>query len=93
MYNLDENGVTTVQAPGRVVTAKGKKQVAAATSQEKGDLSTLCCAINAGETFIPPFIIFPRVYMRDCFMEGTPPGSLGVAHKTGYMNRDLFCEK
>lgn len=90
IFNLDETGVTTVQSPAKVVSTKGKKQVGATASQERGETTTLCCAINAGGTYIPPFFIFPRVFMKDSFMNGTSPGAKGVASKSGYMNTELF---
>ncbi|XP_067939911.1 uncharacterized protein [Watersipora subatra] len=81
---------TTVQNPGRVVSSRRKKQVGATSSQERGQLSTMCCAINAAGTYIPPFFIFPRKNMKMCFMNGTLPGSKGCAVPSGYMNSDLF---
>ncbi|GLD75025.1 uncharacterized protein AKAME5_002635800 [Lates japonicus] len=47
IYNVDETGVTTVQSPKQVVAEKGKKQVGAITSAERGELVTVVCAINA----------------------------------------------
>lgn len=68
----------------------GKKQVGATSSQERGELSTIFCAINAGGTYLPPFFIFPRVNMKESFMKSAPPGPKGEAAKSGYMNSDLF---
>ena len=90
---MDETGVTTVQKPRRVVSSKGKRQVGATSSQERGELSTLCCCVNAGGNHIPPFFIFPRVHMKDSFLNGVPPGTKGVAVKTGYMNGEIFAEQ
>ena len=90
IYNLDETGVTTVQKPGKVISSLGKKQVGVSTSQERGELVTLCCAVNASGSHIPPFFIFPRVRMKDCFLNGAPPGSHGIAASSGYMNSDIF---
>lgn len=47
IYNCDETGVTTVQRPVKVLAGKGIKQVRSMTSQEKGQLVTVCCTINA----------------------------------------------
>ena len=70
----------------------GKKQVGVVTSTERGELVTLCAAISAAGSQIPPFFIVPRVKMKDCFLNGAPPGSYGVANASGYMNTDLFVE-
>lgn len=93
IYNLDETGLTTVQVPCKVVSTKGKKQVGATASQERGELSTLCCAASANGGFIPPFMIFPRVNMKQCFLNGTSPGTKGIATKSGYMNSQIFAEE
>lgn len=53
----------------------------------------MCCAINASGSHIPPFYIFPRVFMKKTFMNGYAPGAKGVAFKTGYMNTELFADE
>lgn len=93
IYNVDETGITTVQAPGKVVSATGKKQVGSISSQERGELTTMCCAISASGNHIPPFYIFPRVFMKESFMNGCAPGAKGVAIKTGYMNTEIFADE
>jgi hypothetical protein len=35
-------------------------------------------------------LIFPRVRMKPQFADGTPPGSLSVCHKSGWMQLELF---
>ncbi|XP_067944474.1 uncharacterized protein [Watersipora subatra] len=90
IYNLDETGVTTVQNPGKVISVMGKKQVGATASQERGELVTMCCAVNAIGNSLPPFYIFPRVNMKQHFLNGAPASAKGVACKTGYMNSDIF---
>lgn len=61
IYNLDETGLTSVQTPGKVLAPKGTKQIGQVTSAERGELVTMCCAINAIGNAIPPFFVFPRV--------------------------------
>lgn len=46
VWNMDETGVTTVQTPNRVVARRGFKQIAAATSAERGSLVTIAAAIS-----------------------------------------------
>lgn len=83
MYNLDETGVTSVQTPGKVLAAKGSKQVGQVTSAERGDLVTLCCIIDALGNSIPPFFIFPRVNFRNTMLNGAV---------SGWMNTDIFLQ-
>lgn len=58
--------MSTVQNSGKVIAATGKKQVGATSSQERGELKTICYAINASGNQLPPFYIFPQVLMKDC---------------------------
>jgi len=44
IFNLDETGITTVQNPSKVVAQKGKKQIGAITSAERGTLVNMCLA-------------------------------------------------
>jgi len=55
IYNVDETGVTTVQKTRKTATEKGVEQVRATVSQERGNLVTLWCAVNALGNAIPPF--------------------------------------
>lgn len=61
IYNLGETGLTSVQTPEKVLAPKGTKQIGQVTSAERGELVTMCCAINAIGNAIPPFFVFPRV--------------------------------
>lgn len=53
---------------------------------------TVTYAISASGNVVPPMFIFPRVNYRDHFIRGAPPGSTGLATKSGWMNADLFAE-
>lgn len=60
IYNIDETGITTVHKPKKIIACRGLKQVSKVTSAERGELVTVCAAINAIGNHLPPFIIFPR---------------------------------
>jgi len=90
IWNVDETGLTTVQNPCKIVACKGVKQVGAATSAERGQLVTLCCAVNALGHALPPVFIFPRVRYHERFVDGGPPGCIGVSHKSGWMPQENF---
>uniref|UniRef100_A0A2S2NP39 Jerky-like n=1 Tax=Schizaphis graminum TaxID=13262 RepID=A0A2S2NP39_SCHGA len=90
IYNLDETGITTVQNTEKVVALKGKKQIGAITSGERGTLVTMCLAVNATGNFIPPMFIFPRVNYKDFFIRGGPTGCIGAANKSGWMQGEEF---
>lgn len=90
IYNYDETGVQTVHKPSKIISKKGQKQVSKATSGERGQTVTVCCAINATGNSVPPFLIFPRVRRQDYMIREAPPGSKAVAHPSGWMTSENF---
>ena len=80
IYNVDENGVTTVQKSDRIISEKGLKQVGAITSREKGKLVTVTVAVNASGNMIPPFFVFSRARFHDYFLAKGPAGTKGSAN-------------
>lgn len=93
IFNVDETGLSIVQSKvAKVVGLKGKRQVGASSSAERGSLVTVVCCMSAGGTFVPPMIIFPRKNMSDLIMKGAPPGSIGRAHPSGWIQGYLFTE-
>ena len=78
IYNVDETGVSTVQACPKVFAKRGVKQVEAMTSGERGINVTMIAAVNAIGNLIPPMFIFPRVkYIQMAIMRGAPQDQLG----------------
>ncbi|CAH2089800.1 unnamed protein product [Euphydryas editha] len=93
IYNVDESGLTVVQSKiPQVVGHKGKRQIASLTSAERGSLMTIVVAMNATGHFVPPFIIFPRKNMSEQLMRGSPPGAVGIAHPSGWIQMNIFTE-
>lgn len=91
IYNVDETGITVVQHKrSKVVSMKGKKQVGALTSLERGKLMTIVTCMNACGTYVPPLIIFPRKNMAQELMDGAPAGSIGDCHPSGWIQTHLF---
>lgn len=93
LYNMDETSLSTVQDGQRkVVSAKGKKQVGALTSQERGESATGVIACNAAGHFIPPMVIFRRKRMKIELTNGGPPGAVYSCQEKGWMSHDGFLE-
>lgn len=90
IFNLDDTGITTVQNTEKIVALKGKKQIGAITSSERGTLITMCLAVNAMGNVIPPMFIFPRVNYKEYFIRGGPTGCIGAANKSGWMQGAEF---
>ncbi|XP_048063620.1 uncharacterized protein LOC125278459 isoform X1 [Megalobrama amblycephala] len=90
IWNVDETGVTTVQAPSRVVARWGMKQVGAMTSGERGTLVSVAYAVQALGNTIPPFFVFPCRNFKDHFVQSGPLGSAGRANSSGWMQEEDF---
>ena len=73
---MDETGVTTVQAPSRVVARRGLKQVGAMTSGERGTLVSVAYAVQALGNSIPPFFVFPRQNYKQHYVQSGPLGTV-----------------
>lgn len=81
-----------MQVPAKIVSTRGKKQVGAVTSAERGELVTIVCAVNAIGNAIPPFYLFPRKRWNRAFLGGAVAGSSGTASGSGWMNSEVFSE-
>ena len=92
MYNLDETGITTFQKPQKVIAETGAKQVAQIVSHERGQTVTLCGVINAISNSLPPCLIFPRAKMQNHMLHNAPPGTHGIANRSGWMTGEVFPE-
>ncbi|KAJ8962209.1 hypothetical protein NQ318_018178 [Aromia moschata] len=91
MYNMDESGLSTVQKKSQKnYASKGRKQVGAVSSAERGKHVTIVCAMNAIGTFVPPAFIFPRERMKDELMNDAPVGSVCFAQEKGWMTTEIF---
>lgn len=93
VYNVDETGLTIVQTKvSPVIGLKGKRQIASLTSAERGALITVIFCMSAAGNFVPPLVIFPRKNMNIQLMKGAPPGSVGVAHPSGWVQSHIFTQ-
>ena len=91
VYNVDETGITTVQAkPSKVITKRGKRQIGSITSAERGELATAVVCMSAGGNFVPPLIILPRTRVNKNLEEGAPPGTVFQYHQSGWMQMSIF---
>ncbi|CAH2006682.1 unnamed protein product [Acanthoscelides obtectus] len=93
IYNVDETGITTVQHKHvKVISLKGKRQVAALTASERGALVTIVTCMNAVGRYIPPMLVFPRKNMKPELLNGAPPGSVARCHPSGWIQQDIFID-
>jgi hypothetical protein len=69
---------------------KGKKQVAGISSSERGALITVVTCVSASGIYVPPLMMFPRQNMKTELLEGSLPGTIGAALKSGWIQVDSF---
>ena len=92
IFNMDETSHSTVQKCSKVVSLKGKKQVGAVTSTERGTNTTGVYCVSATGRYIPPMLIFKRLRMADSLKEGAPAGTAFACTKSGWIDSDVFVE-
>lgn len=93
VFNVDETGLTIVQSKvPQVIGRKGKRQIAALTSAERGSTITVIACMSASGHFVPPLIIFPRTNMTQLLMKGAPPGSIGKAHPLQAGSKPIYSQ-
>jgi hypothetical protein len=91
VYNMDETGLTSVpKIIGEIISIRGKKQVGALASAERGQLVTAVLCFSAAGHYVPPLIIFPRVRMKNELLDGAPAGTIAVCHPSGWMQQHIF---
>lgn len=90
LFNADETSHTVVQKPQKVIAQRGKHQVGAITSCERGQNVTGMYAMSASGVFIPPMLIFARKRMKESLVYGAPPGAIYRCQDKGWMDADGF---
>ncbi|XP_072395041.1 uncharacterized protein [Diabrotica undecimpunctata] len=93
IYNIDESGISVVQSKiPKVIGLKGKRQIAALTSGERGALITIVACMNATGSFVPPLVIFPRKNMSEQLKKGAPSGTIFAVHPSGWIQINAFTQ-
>jgi hypothetical protein len=90
IFNVDGTGISTVQKPVKRLGPKGRKQVGAAISWERGKNITAVCAVSASGNFVPPMLICPRSRMSPQLQKGGPVGAIYSCSKNGWISEELF---
>ncbi|KAF2893177.1 hypothetical protein ILUMI_12999 [Ignelater luminosus] len=77
VYNVDETAQSIIQSKiPYVICRKGKRQIAALTSEERGATITIIACMSATGHFVPPLVIFPRTNMAQTLMNSAPSESM-----------------
>ncbi|XP_050309704.1 uncharacterized protein LOC126745759 isoform X1 [Anthonomus grandis grandis] len=85
IWNTDETGVSTITKPSKIVAAKGKRNIGAVTSGERGTNVTLITAVSVIGNTIPPMFVFPRKKFKPYFISNGPPECIGAGNASGWV--------
>ncbi|XP_050313145.1 uncharacterized protein LOC126748156 [Anthonomus grandis grandis] len=73
--NVDETGVSVnPKGMSKIIATKGKRQVGALTSGERGETVTVQICFSASGAYMPPMFIFGRKKMQQAFVDEIVPG-------------------
>ena len=93
LYNYDETGITIVQHKHtKILGLKSKRQISSVQSADQGSLVTFVDPLSPTGHVIPPFLVFPRKYIKPELMNGTPPGSIHACHSSGWIESENFSQ-
>ncbi|KAJ3652116.1 hypothetical protein Zmor_018111 [Zophobas morio] len=93
IYNIDKFGLSVVQKrPQKILATKGRKQVGALSSAERGQHLTVVCCMNAMGTFVLPAFRFPRKRMKNELMDNAPMSSKAYCQLNGWMCSEIFVQ-
>ncbi|XP_049779237.1 uncharacterized protein LOC126176141 [Schistocerca cancellata] len=91
IFNCDETGLTVIpKGRTKVVALKGRRQLGAVTSAERGQTVTAKIGVSASGLYVPAMLIYPRKRMQQAFATGLPPGAWAEVQETGWMTKELF---
>jgi hypothetical protein len=91
LWNMDETSLSTVPFnQAKVIGQKGKKQIGAIVSQERGESATCVIACNAAGNYIPQMVIFKRKRMKQELTNNGPPGAAYECQDKGWMSHEGF---
>ncbi|XP_004209804.2 uncharacterized protein LOC101239360 [Hydra vulgaris] len=85
IWNVDKTSVSTVVKPNKIAAAKGKINVGAMASGERGTNVTTVTAVSASGNTVPPMLVFPRKNYKDYFVKNGPSDCIGVGNESGWV--------
>ncbi|CAK1597581.1 unnamed protein product [Parnassius mnemosyne] len=92
IFNIDETGFSTVQKNYKILAPKGLKQIAKATSGERGVTTTVVCAVSASGIYVPPMFIFKRKRMSELLLKGCNSDMIATVSDSGWINESIFLD-
>jgi hypothetical protein len=93
LYSCEKPGITVVQHKHmKILGLKGKRQISSVQYADRGFLVTVVTCLSPNVHFIPPLLVFPRKYMQQELMNGTPPGTIHECHFSGWIQSEIFTQ-
>ncbi|XP_021190238.3 tigger transposable element-derived protein 6 [Helicoverpa armigera] len=93
IYNCDETGVSVVpKTNSKIIAKRGRKQVGAIVSAERGQTVTVEICFSAAGNYMPPMLIFPRKRNNPELMVNSQAGAWGTCSDSGWINSELFLQ-
>lgn len=90
IFNADETGFQLCPSTGRVLAAKGDKNVYAVEQGNSKENVTVLFTFSADGNTCPPLIVFPYKRLPEKIAKSVPP-EWGIGRSdTGWMNADVF---
>ena len=90
IYNVDETGHSTVQTPSKVLSTKGKRQVGATTSAERGSTTTGVYCHSGTGNYLAPMLVFRRKRIANSLKADAPAGTIFACTDSGWIDSDCF---
>ncbi|KAG8239760.1 hypothetical protein J437_LFUL010608 [Ladona fulva] len=91
IFNFDETGVlVNLKSQSKLIALKGKRQIGAITSAERGETVTAEVCMSASGLYMPPMLIFPKMKKKQESELGLPPGGWCEVHPSGWITTELF---
>ena len=91
-FNMDETSKSSVLKWSKIISIRGKRQVGAVTSAERGTNTTGVYCLSATGRYIPPMLIFKRKRIADALKVGAPEGTAFACTESGWIDSDSFVE-
>lgn len=82
--------MSTVHKPSKILGSKGKHQIGALTTAERGKNVTVVCCMNAIGQFIPPAFLFPRKRMKAELLDAALTEFIAFCEGSGWMTGAIF---
>ena len=89
---MDETSKSSVLKWSKIISIRGKRQVGAVTSAERGTNTTGVYCLSATGRYIPPMLIFKRKRIADALKVGAPEGTAFGCTESGWIDSDSFVE-